>query len=33
MNKLSKIAALFATAAMASAAGAQTIDNWRNGTG
>ena len=31
MKKLNKVAMLFATAAMASAAGAQTIDNWRNG--
>ena len=32
MNKLNKVAILFATAALATAAGAQTIDNWRNGT-
>ncbi|MCV0438079.1 MAG: OmpA family protein [Hydrogenophaga sp.] len=32
MKKLNKVAMLLATAAMASAAGAQTIDNWRNGT-
>ncbi|MDP3834631.1 MAG: OmpA family protein [Hydrogenophaga sp.] len=32
MKKLNKVAMLFATAAMATAAGAQTIDNWRNGT-
>jgi OOP family OmpA-OmpF porin len=32
MNKLNKVAMLFATAALATAAGAQTIDNWRNGT-
>jgi len=30
MKKLNKIAMLIATAAVASAAGAQTIDNWRN---
>ena len=30
MKKLNKVAMLFATAALASAAGAQTIDNWRN---
>jgi OmpA-OmpF porin, OOP family len=33
MKKLNKIAMLFATAALATAAGAQTVDNWRNGTG
>ena len=33
MKKLNKIAMLLASAALASAAGAQTIDNWRNGTG
>jgi OOP family OmpA-OmpF porin len=32
MKKLNKVAMLFASAALASAAGAQTIDNWRNGT-
>lgn len=32
MNKLNKVAMLFATAALATAAGAQTVDNWRNGT-
>ena len=32
MKKLNKVAMLFATAALASAAGAQTIDNWRNAT-
>lgn len=32
MKKLNKIAILFATAALATAAGAQTVDNWRNGT-
>ena len=30
--KLNKVAMLIATAALATAAGAQTIDNWRNGT-
>jgi len=33
MKKLNKVAMLFASAVVASAAGAQTIDNWRNGTG
>jgi OmpA-OmpF porin, OOP family len=33
MNKLNKVAMLLATAALASAAGAQTIDNWRNASG
>ena len=33
MQKLNKVAMLFATAALATAAGAQTVDNWRNGTG
>ena len=33
MKKLNKVAMLFATAALATAAGAQTIDNWRNSTG
>ena len=32
MKKLNKVAVLFATAALATAAGAQTVDNWRNGT-
>ena len=32
MKKLNKVAMLFATAALATAAGAQTINNWRNGT-
>jgi len=31
--KLNKVAVLFATAALATAAGAQTIDNWKNGSG
>ncbi|WP_396435593.1 outer membrane protein OmpA [Limnohabitans sp.] len=33
MKKLNKVAMLLATAALASAAGAQTVDNWRNGSG
>ena len=33
MNKLNKAAMLFASAALATAAGAQTIDNWKNGSG
>ena len=33
MIKLNKVAMLFATAALATAAGAQTVDNWKNGTG
>ena len=32
MNKLNKVAMLFATAALATAAGAQTVDNWKNGS-
>jgi len=32
MKKLNKIAMLFASAALVTAAGAQTIDNWKNGT-
>ena len=32
MNKLNKLAMLFASAALVTAAGAQTIDNWKNGT-
>jgi OOP family OmpA-OmpF porin len=32
MKKLNKVAMMFASAALATAAGAQTIDNWRNGT-
>ncbi|EJL83222.1 outer membrane protein/peptidoglycan-associated lipoprotein [Polaromonas sp. CF318] len=31
MKKLNKVAMLFASAALATAAGAQTIDNWMNG--
>ncbi len=33
MIKLNKVAMLFATVALATAAGAQTVDNWKNGTG
>jgi OOP family OmpA-OmpF porin len=33
MKKLNKVAMLFASAALATAAGAQTIDNWKNGNG
>ena len=33
MKKLNKVAMLLASAALATAAGAQTIDNWRNGSG
>ncbi len=33
MKKLNKVAMLFASAVVVSAAGAQTVDNWRNGTG
>ena len=33
MKKLNKVAMLFAAATLATAAGAQTIDNWKNGTG
>ncbi|MEO5659536.1 MAG: outer membrane protein OmpA [Polaromonas sp.] len=33
MKKLNKIAMLFASAALVTAAGAQTIDNWKNGSG
>jgi OOP family OmpA-OmpF porin len=32
MKNLNRVAIFFATAALATAAGAQTIDNWRNGT-
>ena len=32
MKKLNKTAMLFASAALATAAGAQTIDNWKNGS-
>ena len=33
MKKLNKLAMLIATAALATAAGAQTIDNWRSADG
>ena len=33
MNKLNKMAMLFASAAIVTAAGAQTNDNWKNGSG
>ncbi|MDO9278642.1 MAG: OmpA family protein [Polaromonas sp.] len=33
MKKLNKLAVLFASVAMVTAAGAQSVDNWRNGTG
>jgi OOP family OmpA-OmpF porin len=33
MKKLNKVAMLFASAALATAAGAQTVDNWRNAGG
>jgi OmpA-OmpF porin, OOP family len=33
MKKLNKVATLIATAALATAAGAQTVDNWRNAAG
>jgi OOP family OmpA-OmpF porin len=33
MKKFNKVAMLFASAALVTAAGAQTVDNWRNGTG
>ena len=33
MKKLNKVAMLIASVALATAAGAQNIDNWRNGTG
>jgi len=33
MKKLNKVAMLIASAALASAAGAQTVDNWRNAGG
>ena len=32
MKKLNKVAMLFAFAAIATAAGAQTVDNWKNGS-
>lgn len=33
MNKFNKVALLLASAALVTAAGAQSVDNWRNGTG
>lgn len=33
MKKLNKVAMLFASAALVTAAGAQTVDNWKNVTG
>jgi OmpA-OmpF porin, OOP family len=33
MKKLNKVAMLLASAALVTAAGAQTVDNWRNGNG
>jgi OOP family OmpA-OmpF porin len=33
MKKLNKVAMLFASAALATAAGAQNVDNWRNASG
>ncbi len=33
MKKLNKVAMLFASAALVTAAGAQTVDNWRNSAG
>jgi OOP family OmpA-OmpF porin len=33
MKKFTKMAVLFASAAVAVSAGAQTVDNWRNGSG
>mgnify|MGYP000408557672 CR=1 FL=1 len=33
MKKLNKVAMLFASAALATAAGAQSVDNWKNGSG
>ena len=33
MNKLNKVALLLASAALVTAAGAQTVDNWRSGNG
>ncbi len=33
MKKLNKLAVLFASVAFVTAAGAQSVDNWRNGTG
>ena len=33
MNKFNKVALLLASAALVTAAGAQSVDNWRNGSG
>jgi len=33
MKKFNKVAVVLASAALATAAGAQSVDNWRNGTG
>ena len=33
MKNLNKVAVLFATAAIAASAGAQSVDNWKNGSG
>ena len=33
MKKLNKVASLFATAALAASASAQTVDNWTTGDG
>jgi OOP family OmpA-OmpF porin len=33
MKKFNKLAMLVASAALVTAAGAQTVDNWRNGSG
>ena len=33
MKKLNKVAMLFASAALATAAGAQSVHNWKNGSG
>ena len=33
MKKFNKVAMVFASAALVTAAGAQSVDNWRNGTG
>ena len=33
MKNLNKVAMLFATVALATAAGAQSVDNWKSGAG
>ncbi len=33
MKKFNNVAMLIASAALATAAGAQSVDNWRNGSG